>query len=74
MLAAAISERLGLPVEGRAHPILKETRAPAVVVATDAMDEAAGKAVAEAISGFFASAQSDVDDPPPHGSGLSGPL
>ncbi len=74
MLAAAISERLGLPVEGRAHPILKETRAPAVVVATDTMNEAAGKVVAEAISGFFSSAQTDVDNPPPHGSGLSGLL
>ena len=72
MLAAAVADRLGLPWEGRAHPILKETRAPAVVVATDEMSKEVGQAVAEAIGGFFASAQTEVDDPRPHGSGLSG--
>jgi N-acetylmuramoyl-L-alanine amidase len=74
MLAAAISEPLGLPNEGRAHPILKETRAPAVVVATDEMSETAGRVVAEAISRFFSSARTEVEDPPPHSSGLSGLL
>ena len=72
MLAAAIADRLGLPWEGRAHPILKETRAPAVVVATDDMSKEVGQAIAEAIGVFFASAQTEVDDPGPHGSGLSG--
>lgn len=72
MLAAAVAERLGLPFEGRAHPILKETRAPAIVVATEEMNKAVGRAVAEAIGGFFASAQTEVDDPRPHGSGLEG--
>jgi hypothetical protein len=74
LLAAAIADRLGLPFEGRAHPILKETRAPAVVVATDDMDPETGRATAEAIKGFFASARTDVDDEPPGGSGLSGLL
>lgn len=74
LLAAAIAERLGLPFEGRAHPMLKETRAPAVVVATPEMDSPLGKMVAEAISGFFSSAQENVDDPNPHGTGLSGLL
>lgn len=72
LLAAAIADRLGLPFEGRAHPILKETRAPAVVVATETMDPTAGKAVADAIRGFFASAKTDVDDQQSHGTGLSG--
>jgi hypothetical protein len=74
LLAAAIADRIGLPFEGRAHPILKETRAPAVVVATENMDSAAGAAVADAIRNFFASARTDVDDPPPHGTGISGLL
>jgi N-acetylmuramoyl-L-alanine amidase len=72
LLAAAIADQIGLPFEGRAHPMLKETRAPAVVVATPDMNDQLGKMVAAAISGFFSSAQSDVADPPPHGTGLSG--
>ena len=72
MLAAAVADRIGLPFEGRAHPILKETRAPAVVVATHDLDEDLGKMVATAIRGFFASAQNDVNDLNPHGTGLSG--
>ena len=72
LLAAAIAERIGLPLEGRAHPMLKETRAPAVVVASADMNDDLGKKVAAAISGFFASAQTEVDDPQPHGTGLSG--
>ena len=72
LLAAAIADQIGLPFEGRAHPMLKETRAPAVVVATPDMNDQLGKMVAGAIRGFFSSAQSEVDDPPPHGTGLSG--
>jgi len=72
LLAAAIADRIGLGVEGRAHPMLKETRAPAVVVATHDMNEEVGKMVALAICGFFSSARSDIEDPPPHGTGLSG--
>lgn len=70
LLAAAIADRIGLPFEGRAHPILKETRAPAVVVATHDMGRELGTLVAAAISGFFSSAK--VDDPDPPGPGLSG--
>jgi N-acetylmuramoyl-L-alanine amidase len=68
LLAAAIGDRLGLPFEGRAHPMLKETRAPAVVVATAEMNEATGRAVAEAIGAFFASARTDIDEAPPRSS------
>ena len=67
-------QQIGLPFEGRAHPILKETRAPAVVVAAADMTEELGKKVATAIIGFFASAQNDIDDLRPHGTGLSGML
>ena len=74
LLAAAIAEQIGLPFEGRAHPILKETRAPAVVVAAADMTEELGRKVATAIVGFFASAQNDMEDLRPHGTGLSGML
>jgi hypothetical protein len=52
--------------------MLKETRAPAVVVATHDMTAGLGKTVASAIGGFFSSAQNDIDAPKPHGRGLSG--
>lgn len=60
LLAAAIGERVGLPVEGRAHPMLKETRAPAVVIATPNMDEQLGLMTAQAIVGFFQSPRDDL--------------
>lgn len=69
LLAAAVADRLDLSFEGRAHPMLKETRAPAVVVATAAMDEDLGANVAEALREFFSSAHVDVD-PIPHATGL----
>ena len=72
LLAAAIADRVGLEIEGRAHPMLKETRAPAVVVASPDMDVALGKLVADAITEFFSTAQTDIDDSDPHGTGLSG--
>jgi N-acetylmuramoyl-L-alanine amidase len=71
LLAAAIAERIGLPFEGRAHPMLKETRAPAVVVATRDMDQELGRTVASAVIGFFSSAQRDVDDLDRHGTGMA---
>jgi N-acetylmuramoyl-L-alanine amidase len=69
LLAAAIAERVGLPFEGRAHPMLKETRAPAVVVATPDMGEHLGRNVAHALRYFFSSAHDEVN---PHGNGLAG--
>ena len=69
LLAAAIAERVGLPFEGRAHPMLKETRAPAVVVATEDMSEDLGHDVARALRDFFSSAHDEVN---PHGIGLTG--
>jgi N-acetylmuramoyl-L-alanine amidase len=61
LLAAAIADRLGLPFEGRAHPMLKETRAPAVVVASESMGEDLGRAVAHALCDFFSSARPEVE-------------
>lgn len=55
-LARAIASCLGSHVEGRANAMLKETRAPAVVVARSPLDEQTGIAVANGISGFFTAA------------------
>lgn len=53
-LAQALAIPVGASVEGRASAMLKETRAPAAVVALQRLDEKTGKAVAEGLSQFFA--------------------
>lgn len=52
-LANSIALIVGGRVEGRATAMLKETRAPAAVVALGHLDEKSGLAVAEGISRFF---------------------
>lgn len=52
-LALAIASSVGGNVEGKAGPMLKETRAPAAVVAHRALDEKLGRAVAEGLETFF---------------------
>jgi N-acetylmuramoyl-L-alanine amidase len=49
VLAETIGRDLGLPVEPRATPMLRETRSPAVVVATDTMLSDVGSRVAAGI-------------------------
>lgn len=56
MLARCISETVGGAVTGRAMALLKETRAPAVVVSRRRLDEKVGVAVSEGIGLFFESA------------------
>lgn len=53
-LAEAIAASIGATVEGRASAMLKETRAPAAVVALQSLDEKTGLAVAEGLNQFFA--------------------
>jgi N-acetylmuramoyl-L-alanine amidase len=53
-LAEAIARAVGARVEGRAFAMLKETRAPAAVVALRSLDEKTGLAVAQGLSQFFA--------------------
>lgn len=55
-LANAIALSVGARVEGRASAMLKETRAPAAVVALRTLDEKTGQAVAEGLNRFFAEA------------------
>jgi N-acetylmuramoyl-L-alanine amidase len=57
VLANAIAGSAGGKVEGRASAMLKETRAPAAVVAMRSLDEKTGVAVAEGLSQFFAEAR-----------------
>lgn len=52
-LASAIARAVGGRVEGRASAMLKETRAPAAVVALRSLDEKIGLAVAEGLGRFF---------------------
>lgn len=53
-LARSLADSLGAQVEGRASAMLKETRAPAAVVAVSTLDEKTGLAVAEGLNRFFA--------------------
>jgi N-acetylmuramoyl-L-alanine amidase len=53
-LAKAIATAVGGRIEGRASAILKETRAPAAMVALRSLDEKSGLAVVEGLNRFFA--------------------
>jgi N-acetylmuramoyl-L-alanine amidase len=55
-LAERLAEVLAGRVEGRATAILKETRAPAVVVAHPALDEKLGRRVVDGLEAFFRTA------------------
>jgi N-acetylmuramoyl-L-alanine amidase len=52
-LAAAIGDELGCPVRGRATPMLKETRAPAVVIECTEVGDDTGDRVVNGIERFF---------------------
>lgn len=58
ILARAIAEAVGGEVVGRASALLKDTRAPAVVVSRRSLSEKTGLAVSEGVGRFFASAAS----------------
>ncbi len=53
-LGQHVARSLDLPSKGRSAPILRETRAPAILIATQPLDEALGKAVALALQNFLA--------------------
>lgn len=52
-IAGVIAQRLGLQATGRAMPMLKETRAPAVLVALRSMSHRVGRVVANAIGNVY---------------------
>lgn len=60
LLARSIASVAGGKVEGRASAMLKETRAPAVVVSRGKLDDEVGHAVADGLTEFFAKAGSDA--------------
>lgn len=60
MLAEAIADALGSTVQGRATPMLKETRAPAVVVSCPDLSEKTGLALVDGIEDFFRTASAQV--------------
>ncbi len=53
-LARAIGERLDIPIHGRAVPMLRNTRSPAVIVAATPLNEATGGRVAQGVIDVFA--------------------
>jgi N-acetylmuramoyl-L-alanine amidase len=52
-LAVAVSKAVGVPVGGRATAILRETRAPAVVVSLCRLDATTGERAVDGIERFF---------------------
>ena len=52
-VAQALADRLGVSPVGRTMPILKETRAPAVVVALRSMNRRAGRIVANVVASLY---------------------
>ncbi len=60
LLARSVAAAVGGKVEGRAGAMLKETRAPAVVVSRTKLDEEVGYSVADGLTQFFATAAAEV--------------
>ena len=55
MIAAALADRLGLSTAGRAIPLLRETRAPCVVIAVHEPTTSLGHQVGQGLADFYES-------------------
>lgn len=55
-LAEAVAAVIGVETKGRSIPMLKDTRAPSIVVSVEDLDEKTGGAVAQGIINLFAEA------------------
>ncbi|MDH3462664.1 MAG: peptidoglycan-binding protein [Acidimicrobiia bacterium] len=64
-LARAVAARTGGRVEGRANALLKETRAPAIIVSCGELTEKVGAEVTEGLSDFFATNAGAPSSPSP---------
>jgi N-acetylmuramoyl-L-alanine amidase len=53
LIAQAVAERVGGDVQGKATALLRETRAPAVIVARSDLSADTGRQVVSALEGFF---------------------
>ncbi len=62
-IAESIAARIGSLAVGRATPILKETRAPAVVVSADHLDSKIGIVVAQALIDLYSAPERGNDQP-----------
>lgn len=62
-LAAAVGHELGLPAEGRAPVMLKETRAPAVIVCVKELEAETGQRASAGVVTFFQDGQEAFSDP-----------
>lgn len=62
MISTALAERLGFPTAGRAIPILRETRAPCVVISVSGPNAALGRDVAEALADFYERGASEPEE------------
>jgi N-acetylmuramoyl-L-alanine amidase len=62
MLASRIADAVGGVVEGRATAILRDTRAPSVIVAQPALDADIGRQVVDGLAQFFATAALETSD------------
>lgn len=60
-IATVIADRLGIESAGRAMPMLKETRAPAVLVALRSMSRRTGRVVAHAIAHVYEAGVGQAD-------------
>lgn len=61
-VATVVAHSLGLPSEGRAIPILRDTRPPAVVISARPMGASLGRRTADAIVGLLAAPRQSEDD------------
>lgn len=52
-IAEGVSGELGLEPQGRVMPILRETRAPAIVIATEKLDEELGERTVDALESWL---------------------
>jgi hypothetical protein len=52
-IAAAVAAGLGVEAVGRATPLLRDTRAPAIVVALPRLDAAVGASTARKVESWF---------------------
>jgi N-acetylmuramoyl-L-alanine amidase len=60
-IATVMADRFDVPLAGRTMPILKETRAPAVLVSVRSMNRRVGRVVANVVAALYGSA--DGGDP-----------
>lgn len=60
-IAEHIGDRLGIRAYGRTMPILKETRAPAVVIALRSLNRRAGRVAANAVAGLYETTRRSED-------------